>query len=513
MKNKIIRTISVLLVFSMLFCLFGCKKEEQPPALSLEFNDKQYKYSFDAQESAEIGLSRATADRLLYEIEKHQPDFIFEDLYEFDEVKKRLNFDASVEKHQFSALNKKGELEGKHLEEIVLKNNKSYEVQFDYEELEPEYLSQMCNYIASIMNILRDKYPDVDWARVYCNLGNLKIFYDTGTLSHAQVNSDMTLIVNRSTSKMLVMSKGEKAFSSVIIHELFHIVQMGCSCEKIPNCSRRAGISVYWDDFNLNTADFKWLAEGSAEKLTTSITNAENVTYTNYINYLNTLTLSTLLINDTKVDALETICLYDDPERVFEVFGCKTQAERDEILKMMITMNVFQDPNQFFFEKYQQVYGIDISEEGENRDNYSYTIKPAVCVSAARQFFKSLANYMVEEKLKVNDVLFLVSLFEGSLQQHLKFADETKDKYNKPFFDTYIPMRNALFSAIEKDNEGLDMKTLFTEYSAIDREKNTVNAEFTNLDEEKRLYLLERAEYTGEHIVSKIKVPFEKSYS
>jgi hypothetical protein len=70
MKNKVIRTISVLLVFSMLFCLFGCKKEEQPPALSLEFNEKQYKYSFNAQESVEVGLSRGTADRLLSEIEK-----------------------------------------------------------------------------------------------------------------------------------------------------------------------------------------------------------------------------------------------------------------------------------------------------------------------------------------------------------------------------------------------------------------------------------------------------------
>lgn len=495
-KTYIKKAVALLTLPALILSLFSCGKNNSThPDLIKEWTPKENLFSFASLSSEKLHFSKNSADAVLAAIEEQQADYEYACLYQLDEVISRLDFDASVEKHQYSALDADGKLNYAHLAELVTENNKMYleNKSFGYEKVEENYISEICDFIIFYIEQIYDEYPDIDWQRVYCNLGNLKILYNTGMLSYAQVSKDLVLSISKVNTGIVLNIKGEDAFSRVLIHEIMHIIQIGCQCEEIENCSRRAGISVYWNDFSLNTSDWTWLVEGSAERMMCKLTGKDAVSYQYKMDYICSFTLSVLLRDNVRADTMETLCFYSDADLLFDAFGCETPAQREEIIKLMITTNILQMQPTEFFEVYKKATGIDLNENEDALNNFSYSLKPSICITLAKEFYENLTLFLSENSMTANDLFFMLNLFESHLNQHLKYNDESKAEIN----DAYNVMRKALFEALASDNPQLDFEEFYQDYR-IFTEDGKINAELSILPDDKRNFLLERVQWLYE---------------
>lgn len=508
--KKSLQSILSFLLTAVLLCACGSDSSSaKRPPLSTDFTQQVNSYSFAAQPSETLAFSEQSAQRVLEAVASLQPEYPYADMYELDEVKKRLDFDASVQAHQYSALDASGKLTAQGLTEKVLENNTRFMEgkPFGFTQVERDYIAQLCEFIVHVVTQMEEKYPDIDWQRVYCNLGNLKILYDVGMLSYAQVNSDLVLAISKNNTQIILTMKGEDGFSRVLTHEIMHIIQIGCACENIENCGRRAGIAVYWDDFTLNTTDWTWMVEGAAERNMCSLTGGDAVTYQYKMDYLCSMTMAVLLRDSVKADTMETLCFYSDPELLFDAFGCESQPEREELLKLMITLQVLQMQPKSFMVAYKEKTGVDLQADEDALNQFCYGLKPAACLTLSKEFYENLVLFMQSNPLSSNDLFFLINLFEGHLNQHLQYKLESKAQINQPFFTGYGTLRKALFDALEADNPGVDVMALYDAYAITAQGKELLNARLSMLSEEKLAFLAERAQWQAEMTGLGVKVP------
>ena len=509
MKKRIRQLVSLLIVIVLLSGCGTSRNAGKRPSLNTDLKKEEIAFSFQANPSEILYLSEAGAEAVRTAIGQIQPEYSYKELYQLEEVNKRLDFDAAVENHQYSALNQSGKLDAYHLAALVWENNEAFLATkpFGYQPVEEDYIAQLCDFIVKIIDTVSVKYPEIDWPRVYCNLGKLKILYNTGMLSYAQVTPDLILAISKNNTQIVLNMKGEDGFSRVLIHEIIHIMQIGCACENIENCGRRAGISVYWDDFTLNTTDWTWMVEGSAERIMCSITGGEAVSYQYKMDYLCSLTMSVLLRDTVKADTMETLCFYSDPELLFDAFGCENEAQREELLNMMITLQVLQMQPTAFHLAYAEATGIDLKADQDAMDQFSYSLKPAICITLAKEFYENLVPFLEENQLSCNDLFFLINLFEGHLNQHLNYSNPSKQEINQPFITAYQKLRTALFAALEQDNPDLDIDALYFAYDITASGEKLLNAELRILPEEKRDFLAERAQWQFDLLGLGKKVP------
>ena len=495
------RVICVAVFLSLLLALGGCgTKKQAHPKLNGNFFGRTITYTFSAQPSAQLTLSGERAQALKDVIAQQTADYGYEDLYALEEVKSRLNLDTAVQSHRYSALDQQGALTASGLYQMVIANNDAFlaDEPFGYKIVEDDYIAELCKFIVLVVDQMQKKYPDVDWPRVYCNLGNLKILYNTGMLSYAQVSSEMVLSISQNNTQIVLRLKGEDGFGRVLIHEIMHIIQIGCACEGVADDGRRAGIAMYWDDFTLNTTDWTWMVEGSAERHMCTLTGGESISYQYKMDYLCSMTLSVLLRDSVKADTMETLCFYSDPELLFETFDCQSQAQRDELLNLMITLQVLQMQPKSFHIAYKEKIGVDLLQDEQAMNQFSYALKPAVCITLAKEFYENLIPALQSGQLTCNDLFFLINLFEGHLNQHLSYANAEKAEINRPFISSYLTMREALFQALETDNSNVSVAALYEAYNIEAAGKGQLNAELSMLPEEKQIFLAERAQWQAE---------------
>ncbi len=509
-KNTLKQIVVWPLLLVVLLTLCACGKEQTShPQLNADFSGSANTFSFSAQPSETLTLSAESAKSVCNTIVQQTVDYPYSDMYELEEVKRRLDFDASVQSHRYSALDEAGILTANHLQYLVKENNEAFlaDEPFGYKAVEDDYIAELCGFIVHVIDAMRQKYPDIDWSRVYCNLGNLKILYNVGMLSYAQVSQELVLSISKNNTEIILNMKGEDGFSRVLTHEIMHIIQIGCVCENIENCGRRAGIAVYWNDFSLNTTDWTWMVEGSAERHMCSLTGGEAVTYQYKMDYLCSMTMSVLLRDLVKADTMETLCFFSDPELLFDAFGCETQAQRDDLLNMMITLQILQIQPKNFHITYKEKTGIDLMVDEEAMNQFSYSLKPAICTTLAKEFYENLIPFLQNNQLTCNDLFFLINLFEGHLNQHLTYTNESKAEINQPFISSYCTLREALFSALEADNPGVDVTALYAAYDITAAGKELLNAELAMLPAEKLAFLAERAQWQSEQLGLGQKVP------
>lgn len=500
-RDNIKRLASLILTLCLLMSFCGCNSKScSQPNLNLDTSGRENKYTFASAESEELELSKDGLNDILSVVEGQKTEYEYSDLYALDEVKKRLDFDVSVDNHKHNALNEVGVLDADHLALLVAENNNAFlaEENFGYENVDAEYIKQICTLIVDIVNEMQSRYPEIDWDRVYCNLSNMKILYNVGMLSYAEVSKDMVLSISKNNTEIVLNMKGENGLRNVLVHETMHIIQLGCECEDIEHCDRRAGISVYWDDFTLNTTDWTWFVEGSAERNMCNLTGEDATTYQYKMDYICSFTMSVLLKESIEADTMETLCFYSDPDMLFDAFSCETQEQKDEILNMMITMEVLQmQPEAFFLELIEET-GVDPRETEDSLNQFCYTLKPSVCVTLSKEFYENLSHHIYENGISVNDLCFLITLFEGHINQHLDYDDASKAEINKVFVDSYIPMREALFELLKSENEGINLEEMYSQYIIFDKETDTLNADLNFLPGDKKDFLAERAQWQND---------------
>ena len=211
------------------------------------------------------------------------------------------------------------------------------------------------------------------------------------------------------------------------------------------------------------------------------------------MDYLCSLTASVLLRPEVKADTMDLLCFYDDPELFFSAFGATDEGEREELIKMMVTLQILQIQPAAFHAVYKEKTGVDLKADEDAMNEFSFSLKPAICITLAKEFYANLASFLQENEVSRGDLFCLLSLFEGHLNQHIKFKDESLAEINKPFFEAYGKMRRALFDRLSADNGGEDFSVLYDAYELTEAGAEKLNATLSALPEDKREFLLERA--------------------
>ena len=222
------RFLAVLLTVCMVFSLSACTGGSGTYTrhnMNYSSAEKTITASFMEEDTSEIvSLSSGESEKLKKYLKDINTEFPYNNLFETDECYNRLNTEIKVKKHKFSALDKSGKLDSNHLLGIVKKNNIDYlsDSPFGLEAPEDGYILDVCKLIVDTISSLKDKFPDIDYKRVYCNLGNLKILYKKGMVDNAQVSADMVLKISPNMLEIVDNMKGEGASRDVLMHEIMH---------------------------------------------------------------------------------------------------------------------------------------------------------------------------------------------------------------------------------------------------------------------------------------------------
>ena len=223
------------------------------------------------------------------------------------------------------------------------------------------------------------------------------------------------------------------------------------------------------------------------------------------VNYINTINLSTMFYEGIPARYTETLCLYDDTNKLYDLFGCKNQKDKIEVLNMLITLNVIQYAPSEIMSLYGEKYGVDV-KDSKVIDDINYSIKPSACMTLTKNFYKSIVELLSEEEnVTLDDFCFMVSLYETAMNYHLRLNKENLTEYNAEYLASYKLLRDEVFNTLSQ-NTGTDIKSYFENYRIIndDEDDKELSASMKWNDLKKNEFLLERVGFFGDEIDAKI---------
>ncbi len=358
----------------------------------------------------------------------------------------------------------------------VKSNNKVYKKEKEkdytavfYEELSESDLKKHCTTIVNTVNhyINAGKVDDIN--ELKCILGDLKIF-EKSVMSNAYVSDDNCLIISPIAETMDIMTLGQDQDNMVatVAHETCHMLQKGCSHNN--ELVYAIGHSYKFDDMSIHPLYNNWFYEGAAEKLMVNATGFVPIVYKYYISYINSMNLSVVLKEGRGIYDTEETSLYNSLNPLFDAFFCKTEEEKNELLNLLFSMEIVEtdDP------EFKAVYDPDITEE--ELVDLKRELKNSVCETLTKYFYKSLAELATKNALPLNDIFYLITVFEHDLNSHIVFTNSEKREAAKDFISTYVDIQNRFFEMLAEggDYSTPEITELFCGYGLItaSEEKN-----------------------------------------
>ncbi len=492
MRKTVNRPLVLLLITTMVMSLCSCGKQAasfSKDDFNTYENTIKRQFSFSETIDSELAQYKEEAMSGFHEYLSVQSiDYGYDELFDYEKAMVGVEADHTVAVHAYSALDNSGVLTKEHLFEIVRKNNaeyleKSTSIIKDIDD--DEFLLRICEIVVDTTKDLLISFPNIDKGRVYCNLGNLKIIEKTSALDFAAVEPGMVLHINRNTAGMTSLFTSSNMYS-VLLHETMHILQYGCLCEQIEGCTRRCGLAHAYSEWDQDYADWIWLAEGSAERMACLYSNVEPMTYKNLVNYIRSLDLATVLKENVPANYVETLYFYDDAGELFSLFGADTEEEKREIYQMIYSLEIMQSEPDDVKDAYYRIYGVQWTED--IRDEVNIKIKRPIIQTLTKVFFENLTSAISDHKVSKNDVMFLLNLYESTINEHLRLENEEYDSYNADFNIWYKSIQEGFFSCLENISK--------EEYMAFEADigENKINASMIWLDKDKQDFLIEKFE-------------------
>lgn len=491
MHNRVIKLSAVLLVMTLFcLCFSACQKNRfSVDSLDEHKNTLTHDYSFDSHDKSEqIGFDSEKLSGYISDIKNLSVDYGYPEMFNYQKAMEGVNADCTVAKHSFSALDDNGALTKEHLLEIVNHNTEKYleETPLLTEIDNQEFLLRVCEIIVKVTNDILKQYPDIDKDRVYCNLGNLKIIENKSAVAdYAAVEPGMVLRFNSTTAKTANIMQNASMYSTVI-HETMHIIQYGCTCEPNKACTRRCGLAHAYDSWEQDYADWLWLSEASAERLVCLYSDVEPMTYQNMVRYLISMDLSTMLQENVPANYLETVNFYSEPKMLFDLFGCENEQDKEEIYHLIYALEMMHMQPDDVKAAFKNKYGQEL--DGSVADDFNSKIKRPIIKTLTKTFYRNLSQTVANSQMTKNDLLFLVNLFESTINYHMGFDDSKYDDYNVEFVQWYKQVRDGFFGCLTNATDAE-----YAEYNAK-KSETVLNAGMQWLDSEKRCFLSDKYE-------------------
>lgn len=434
----------------------------------------------------------------------------YEKLYEIDYLYNRYMEikDKKVEEHSYQIDN----LIVETLLKSVKANNKKYleekEKEYTsafYEEFDDNYLKQICQIVIDTINYFNENNMIEDIEEVKCVLGNLKIFSSI-SMSNAYVSDDDCLMINKSmidTLKIKKSSKDQDVLKDTISHESIHLIQKSCTdTQKIKQC---IGNSYKFDNSKVDSLNWKWFYEGSAEKCSNDYTKDNPLVYEYYINYIESITTATILKDANTVTQVESTSLSKKMDSLFNLFNAETEEEQKEILKLMYSLEIIENEDEDFLNQFNEPL------EKEELIKIKRNLKASVCETLTKYFYKNLSEYITKNQVTMSDIYFLITIFESDIDYHINYSDEEKFEDNKEFMKKYLEIQDAFFNMISLSTEipFEEISTNFNNYGIM-LESGEYNFTLEKLTNEKKDYFLKQLSKLKQYGTEQIRDSYER---
>lgn len=190
--------------------------------------------------------------------------------------------------------------------------------------------------------------------------------------------------------------------------------------------------------------------------------------------------------NDIPANYVETICFYPDVDKIFSLFNANTEVEKYEIYQMIYSLEMMQNEPNDVKDAYKKHYGIEWTDQ--IRDDLNNKVKRPIVMTLTKNFYINLTNVITENQVSKNDVLFLMNLFDSTINYHLRLDQSEYDSYNSEFIEWYKTVQSEFLGLF--DNISID------DYKNYNAKLNdtTVNAGMKWFDDDKKEFLIEKFE-------------------
>lgn len=425
-------------------------------------------------------------------------NYQYSNLYNIDDALSEYNKLTITSNHasRISAIN------ADELYNVVLENNENYMKDNPhtlYEEVSKKELKNFCIAICDIINYYLETCPEISIDRISCTLSNLKILEQEGSMSNAFVTIDNCLVVSPTMIEIIGIMDSENDVYDILTHEVIHLLQKSCNCDLSCNINLTYGYGFGYE-FNtlaVNSLNNTWLYEASAEKCMCNYQNMDPITYHNMIGYMESLSMINLLNDNYNVNDTEHLSFNKTLDDLFTYFDVTTEEEKMEILNMMYSIEIIQSSPSDFYRVYEASEGITMNEYYET--DLRLTLKGDLCQTMNKLFYRNLANRLVNENIPLEDVFYLISVYEADLNNHILYSESSKYDYNEELMQNYVNIQSKFFECISTST-GMsleDIEELYSNYTArvYDSNGNIVNNyDLSWLESDKVSYIEERLE-------------------
>lgn len=441
-------------------------------------------YMFLEEDAEYVVYDEAALAAFVEELKQNTAEYGYDKLFDIEKSLEGLTGHTPVATHPYSALDSNGNLTKDHYYEVVKKNTEEYlkTKPMMIKAVDDATMREVCEVIVDVVNEVLSTFPDIDRERVYCTLAQVKVGYHMTSTAYAYVDEEMFVHVNKSFSN-LAQGADEDGFYRIMIHETMHLIQIGCLCEHEQINGRRLGVSYYYNDWETQYADWTWLGEGSAERMSNLYTGKRSITYPENIGVIQTMDVLAALREELPANYVETICYYDDVDKVFSLFDACT---REEVCRMMYAFEIALEEPGSLETDYPRLYGTSWTED--EAEKVKFTLKNMALTTLTKQFFCELCNVIRENNLTKNDVMFLLDLYESSMGQMTRMGLNRYQKYSTGFAEWYRPVRESFFGLFENLS-----KADFNTYEAGNG-KTGINASLSWLPESKINVIMKKQE-------------------
>lgn len=442
-----------------------------PEEVKIEYKDISY------DNSLKVNLNESEFNNFINYLDTFNTKYNFEHLYDFDTAINKLN----EVKNSNNPSNIK-EVTKDEFYNIVSNNNKEYIVDHGvfFKNFSSDELKQYCNIVYDTINNQIGN-SDLNKDNINYKLNNIKILISESTFNYGVTTNDYCILINPN------MISDEEHMKSVLAHEAMHIIQKESPdfFELNPNIDNKCGISIEFKDIAVNSLNFNWLAEASAEKNMNVYRNVKPTAYENYIKYMNSISLASLPNPNFKAYDTENLMYKHSLDDLYNYFNVSSDKDKREVLNMMYTFEVVLENPKDFYEAYSKYYDYEVNDKTKNIIREHIIINSYYTLN--KNFYKNLAICTKNNDVSLNDIYYLIDNYENSINKQLYLSNANFYELNHDLVGEYVDIQDNFFYALSKST-GIDEKTIIDGYINY-TENNKTTCDLSWLDNDKKEYL------------------------
>ncbi len=428
-----------------------------------------------------VRISNSDAQNFANYVHGKRVDYQYSEYFEIDEALAKYN---GIKEYETVSSNfiKNGKIDENGLKIQVMKNNEEYLKNQKGNRYSALSTSDFDNIFKSLMEGLNYQLDsNVDLAQLDDNLTNLKILAMSASGS-AMVTDDAILAVN-----MKVIQIKQNSYPNVnylrmtIIHEAQHLKQVSSVQEREKEgYTRNLGIAYSWDDLKVDSLFWQWFLEGAAQALTDEYERLQIIpTYESQVKAIQSLTLSTILKDEVGSITVPKISLQPNLNQLFEIFNCKTDEDRKEIVKMMFAYEISLNQNSKFANYYK-------SKTNTALNNYTYSdsLRASVGGTLTKVFYENLSTSIVDKDISLEDIFSITAAFETEMARVTRYSSATYQDAHVAFAQHYNDIQSQFFTLLGKslDMKAEDVYALYNGYFH-DNLSDTMNSSLLDSEE------------------------------